>query len=302
MEPIDTDATATTNDLSVPEILEAFKIIDGVYKQKEIDAAIGLKEEITPHLMAILENLLADPQPYIEDDSLYDHIYAVMLLGHFKESSAHQVIIDLFSLPGDVPDQLFGDICTADLPMILLKTCGGSVESIQKMILNREIDAYSRLSACQALAYAVLEGYIARENALAFFNTLFTGQEAEKTSDFWSLLAMMLLHLYPEESMAVITKAYDDELIFSDEVPFSEFMEAIALGKDKCLENLKEELEQYSLDDIHARMSWWACFHEEEALLPPARVQDGAKSQKAKKKHKKKKRKQAKASKKKNRR
>ncbi|MEZ4567200.1 MAG: DUF1186 domain-containing protein [Desulfobacterales bacterium] len=138
MEPIDTEATATTNDLSKSEILQAFKIIDGVYKQKEIDAAIGLKEEITPHLMAILENLLADPQPYIEDDSLYDHIYAVMLLGHFKESSAHQVIIYLFSLPGDVPDQLFGDICTADLPMISLKTCGGSVESIQKMILNRD--------------------------------------------------------------------------------------------------------------------------------------------------------------------
>ncbi|MEZ4567199.1 MAG: hypothetical protein R2860_09605 [Desulfobacterales bacterium] len=54
----------------------------------------------------------------------------------------------------------------------------------------------------------------------SFFNTLFTGQEAEKTSDFWSLLAMMLLHLYPEESMAVITKAYDDELIFSGRGPF----------------------------------------------------------------------------------
>ncbi|MEZ4567198.1 MAG: hypothetical protein R2860_09600 [Desulfobacterales bacterium] len=65
-------------------------------------------------------------------------------------------------------------------------------------------------------------------------------------------------------------------------------MEAIALGKDKCLENLKQELEQYSLDDIHARMSWWACFHEEEALLPLARVQDGANHvKKAKKKQKK---------------
>ncbi|MEZ4604147.1 MAG: DUF1186 domain-containing protein [Desulfobacterales bacterium] len=55
MEPIDTEATATTNDLSKSEILQSFQIIDGVYKQKEIDAAIGLKEEITPHLMAILK-------------------------------------------------------------------------------------------------------------------------------------------------------------------------------------------------------------------------------------------------------
>lgn len=32
----------------------------------------------------ILENVLADPAKYAEDEMLYDHIYAVMLLGHFK--------------------------------------------------------------------------------------------------------------------------------------------------------------------------------------------------------------------------
>ncbi|MEZ4604146.1 MAG: hypothetical protein R2861_12360 [Desulfobacterales bacterium] len=38
---------------------------------------------------------------------------------------------------------------------------------------------------------------------------------------FLVLKAMMLLHLYPEESMqVVITKAYDDELIFSGRGPF----------------------------------------------------------------------------------
>lgn len=299
-------------EFTIPEILAALKIFDHTYKREEIDAAIGLKDRITPHLIAILENLLADPQPYIEDESLYDHIYAVMLLGHFKEPKAHQVIIDIFSLADDVPDQLFGDICTADLPVILLNTCNGAIENIKSMILNRKADNYCRLSACQALAYAVVEGHILRENALGFFNSLFTGAEADEISDFWSLLAMIILDLYPEESMEVIKQAYDDELIFSGMVQFSDFEKTLLLGRDKCLEKLKTDLEKDSLDDIHARMSWWHCFAQESKAFPSAGFDDGMfsgyskqvsdKVQKDKKKNKKKKRKQAKASKKKNRR
>lgn len=302
----------TAEDFTVPEILASFKIFDHTYKREEIDAAIGLKDQIIPHLISILENLMADPQRYVEDDSLYDHIYAVMLLGHFKEPRAHQVIIDIFSLSDDVPDQLFGDICTADLPVILLNTCNGSVENIKSFILNRKADDFCRLSACQALAYAVLEGYISRENALGFFNTLFTGTEADEISDFWGLLAMIILDLYPEESMEVIKQAYDDELIFPGMVEFGDFEKALSLGKDKCLEKLKTDLKKDSLDDIHARMSGWYCFDHEPKTIPAADFGDGLfsgdskqvfdKVQKDKKKHKKKKRKQAKASKKKNRR
>ncbi len=302
----------TVDELSIPDILEAFRTFDGIYKREHIDAAIMRKQEITPRLMEILENVLADPEKYAEDEMLYDHIYAVMLLGHFKEPKAHKVIVDLFSLPGDTPDQLFGDICTSDLPVVLLNTCGGAVEPIQSMILNREADDYCRVSACQALAYAVVEGYVSREQAVAFFNTLFTGEEADEISDFWGLIADNVCDLYPDESMDVIKKAYEDDLIMPGIIPYSAFEEALVIGKDKCLEKVKRDLERDRLDDIHARMSWWSCFNEEsetagssgamkKALFPGYSQQGHAKLQKDEKKNKKKKRKQAKASKRKNR-
>lgn len=31
-----------------------------------------------------------------------------MLLGHFKDSRAHNLIIDLFSLPDEIPHELYG--------------------------------------------------------------------------------------------------------------------------------------------------------------------------------------------------
>ena len=313
METTDPKPTEPLKEPTIPEILEAFRIVDGTYKRAEIDAAIRLKAEITPHLIKILEDLLADPERYIIQEDLCDHIYAVMLLGHFREPKAHRVIIDLFSLSDDVPDMLFGDICTSDLPMILLNTCGGDVSSIQSMILNREADDYCRVSACEAMAYAVLEGFISRESVIGFFHTLFTGDEAEEDSDFWSLLAMIILDLHPGESMEVIQRAYDEEWIFPGMVEFEDFEKALPLEKDVCLEKLKQDFLTRSLDDIHARMSWWAMFQKESKSHPSLRDSElggfsnssgksSEKSQKAQKKIKKKKRKQAKASKKKNRR
>lgn len=300
-------------EFTIAEILESFRIFDGSYKREQIDAAINLKDEITPHLIKILETVLADPEKYFSDENLNDHTYAVMLLGQFKEPKAHKVIVDLFSLPDDLPDKLFGDITTSNLPVILLNTCSGSIELIKSLILNKEADYFCRISACHALAYAVIEGYVSREEVVTFFGTLFTGEETDEVSDFWGLLANIVCDLYPEEIMETIKKAYDDELIMPGMIPYSEFENALKIDKDKCLEKLKIDLERHSLDDIHASMSWWACFNEESKIFasstglegdfyPSDYEQPSSKSQKIKKKAKKKKRKQAKASKKKNRR
>jgi len=301
--------------LTITEILESFKIFDGIYKREQVDAAINLKDEITPHLIKVLENVLANPEKYAENEDLNDHIYAVMLLGHFKEAKAHKVIVDLFSLPGDLTDKIFGDIKTSNLPVILLNTCDGSIELIKSIINNRDADDYCRASACNALAYAVFKGYVSRESVIEFFGTLFTGEEADRMSDFWGLLATTAYNLYPEEIIGIIKQAYDDELIAPGMIHYSEFEEALKFGKDKCFARLKFDMERDGLDDIHAAMSWWACFNEERKtfssspgitkdFLPGYSKRSSGQPQRKKtnKKAKKKKRKQAKASKKKNRR
>jgi hypothetical protein len=299
-------------EFTIPEILASFRMVDGVYKHEQVDAAVKIKDEITPHLVEILENVRAEPEKYAGDYDLYEHIYAVMLLGYFKASKAHKVIVDLFSLPNDLPDQMFGDIAASGLPVILLNTCDGSVELIKSMILNKEADVFCRTSACHALAYAVIEGYVSRESVIEFFGTLFTGDEADDTSDFWSILAAIVCDLYPKEIMDVIKQAYTDELITPGIIEYSQFKNTLELGKDKCLEELKNDFKHRSMDNIHAFMSWSACFNEEPKAFSSSTgfeddyfsdysEQPARKSVKNKKKAKKKKRKQAKASRRKNR-
>jgi hypothetical protein len=246
----------------ISEILDGFKIFDGIYKRELIGAAIELKDEISPHLIKILESVLSDPEKHIENKKLIDHVYSIMLLGHFKESKAHNVIVDLFSLPDDMSSRLYGDLITGDLPTILVRTCDRHIDLIKSMVLNKNIYGFSRISAANAMAYAVVDGIVTREEVLSFFGTLFTGNEADEMPDFWSILATCAYYLYPEEIMDTIKKAYDDGLIFSGAIGYGEFEEMLEAGEEKCLERLKNNYKRQSLDDIHDSMSGWACFNQ----------------------------------------
>jgi len=295
----------------ISEILNGIKIFDGIYKKELVDAAIELQEQITPSLIDILNRVLSDPNRYLESETYYDHIYALMLLGHFKEHKAHKIIVDLFSLPDDIPHELFGDITTSDLPVILLNTCGGSMDLIKSMALNKKANDYCRISALHAMAYAVVKGIVSREDVLDFYSSLFTGNETVIDSDFWGLLGNLVCDLYPEELMDTIKKAYEDGLIFPGTIQYEEVEDALSDGKEKCLNRLRIDLNDCSLDNIHDSMSWWACFKQEnKPSVTPVfdfsatveRTKNDRKKKKSGKKKAKKKRKIAKVSKKKNRR
>lgn len=131
-------------------------------------------------LINILENVIADPYKYSKDGNLFDHVYAFILLGHFKETRAHQVIVDLFL----------------------------------------------------------------------------------------DLLANVVCDLHPEEIMDVIKQAYEDDLIIPKIIQYSEFEDALKIGKNKCLEKIKSDFERQNLDDIHEAMSWWSCFEENPESAP----------------------------------
>lgn len=166
-------------DVKINEILAALEFNDGIYQREAVDATIALKEEITPHLIDILERVLADPAKYLDEPRYFAHIYAVMLLAHFKEQRAHRLIVDVFSLPEEFVSPLFEDTITEDLPTLLCRTCGGSVAQIKELVLNKEAYDYCRSSALGALNFAVVGGIISREAMLDFYGSLFTSKEAE---------------------------------------------------------------------------------------------------------------------------
>ncbi|MFN8458219.1 MAG: DUF1186 domain-containing protein [Anaerolineae bacterium] len=283
----------------IQQILAAFDPYDSGYPRQAVDEAIALQAEITPHLIQIVEDVTVHPLDYLNRNSMAP-TYAVMLLAHFREVRAHSALIKLFSLPQVALEPLFGDLITEDLSMILYRTCSGSLEQIKTLVLNQKAYEYCRSAASGAMVYAVLEGIADRAEVLAFFGSLFTGNEAEPDSVFWSSIAGDIYDLYPEELMEVIRQAYERELIDLMDIGLDSFEEALREGQEKTLAQTRAQMERRSFDDLHARMSWWAMFEAETEPIArkPAALPSAHKRQNQKKAR----RKMAKASQKKNRR
>jgi len=284
----------------ISAILQALERFSGEYEQEAVDAAIAHREEITPHLIDCLEKVAADPSVYLEDEDYYLFIYAFMLLGHFQETRAHQAVVELFSIPEEIADELFGDLTTEYLAMVLFRTCGGDFNLIKSLILNREALVWARGQAARSLVYAVAAGQLPREEVLSFFSTLFTGDEAEPISPFWGTIADSILDIYPQELMPVIEDAFERGLLDSGYVVEADFDRALGSSVDKSLEYVHQEMERRPWNDLHSLMSGWSCFGDEQwgPYIPPPETTT-TKSKKPRKKKKKKK--MAKASRRKNR-
>ena len=245
----------------IDEIIAALETYDGEYKREHIEAALARRDEIIPELIAIIEKVTADPEYYrYEVEKYFGHNYAIMLLGYFKATEAHQAIIEMASLPDDFPHQLLGDMITEDLGAILFQTCGGSLEEIKGLILNPDAGAYCRRAAMRALGYAVAEGAVSRDEALAFLGPLLGDKEAGRSSSFWDLLASTIYDLHPKEMMDVIGFAFERNLISPWMTSPREFDEQMDRSVEDVLDDLRAEFERYTPDDFHKRMEWWACF------------------------------------------
>jgi hypothetical protein len=240
----------------IEELIEDLDEYTGLTKYDLVDEAVVRREEITPHLLALLERMLADPELWLEEE--HDiHCYALVLLAHFEEPRAHRMIVDLFSLPGELPDELFSDFIGETLPAVLIKTCGGLLDGIRELVLNRQALPYCRWSACSALGYAVAAGLAQQEETVAFLATLLKMDEAEPDSIFWEGVVDTLIDLHPAAALEEIRLAYEAGLVEETFVDLDYIRDKAALDRDAVLAELRAEYERRTPEDIHRYISWW---------------------------------------------
>lgn len=208
--------------------------------------------------------MLAQPEAYVERENYHGHFYAVVLLAYFRETRAHQRIIDLFSLPRELTEALFGDMMTETLPVLLYQTCGGNFDRIRAVISNLEVDVYCRSSATDALGFGVVDERITREEALDFLTSILKDQEAEHPSVFSGLIASTIYKLYPEGYMEVIESAYKKGMIDPFLVRLEEFQENLERGLETVLHELRAECKRRVSVDVHGYLEHWACFRRDE--------------------------------------
>ena len=124
--------------MEIDEILEKLKEHhEGEPFPKQIvQAAIDKQKEIIPFLLDELKWATANIQEIYNNGAYFRHIYALYLLAQFKEKQAYQLIVNLFSIPGEISVEVAEAVVTEDLQRILaaVSISSGRIRSITTML------------------------------------------------------------------------------------------------------------------------------------------------------------------------
>ncbi len=252
--------------MEVKEILTTLTTLQtGHFPRAALEAAIAQHEEITPELLRVLEETRQDrlERMLTEPDYMLP-IYALYLLAQSRETRAYSLMVDIFAVPGEDVQDVFGDLITEDLKRILASVSGGDVAGLHRLIEDPQVDEYVRDAAMRALVVMVVQGVLSRDAVLAYFQSLFRGGLEREFTFAWAALVSNASDLYPEEVMEDIEQAFADDLVDESFTDLAWVKECMASGKEQVLAQLMADKRQTFIEDPIADMEWWACFQPPE--------------------------------------
>src|SRR5262249_49407406 len=254
--------------MDVQEILQQFATNTGTFPREAVAQAIAQREAITPELLRILAEAQHNIEHLIESDSMA-HIFAMYLLAQFREPRAYPLIVEFFSIPGDIALDTTGDVATEDLGRILASVSCGDIRLMTTLVENEHANEYVRVAALRGLVTLVACGEQSRDDIIAYLQRLFQGGLAREVSFVWYGVVSASNDLYPEELYTDIKHAYDEELIEPGFIGLDDIDETLQRGKERVLDALHHNQRYSLITDTITEMEWWACFHPEGREVPP---------------------------------
>src|SRR5919197_3100398 len=160
--------------MDVQEILEQFATHTGTFPRAAVAQALAQREAMTPELLRVLVEAQHTIADLPESDSMA-HIYAMYLLAQFREPRAYPLIVEFFSIPGDIALDTTGDVATEDLGRILASVSCGAIRLMTALIENERANEYVRVAALRGLVTLVACGEQSRDDIIAYLQHLYRG-------------------------------------------------------------------------------------------------------------------------------
>lgn len=241
------------------ELIKEIEYNNGKFPEAQLKEIISRKEEFIPELLEVLRNAKENYEEILEKPNYFAHIYATFLLAQFKEKQSFETIIDLISLPKEIPDDIFGEFLTEDLHKILASVCGGDLLPIKKLVEDSEVNEYVRCAAIKSFIVLLGEGVISQNEVLDYYKSLFEGKLEREFSQVWNELIYDSCEVGPSELYEHIKKAYADELIDEECISLEEVDGAIKIHDKTKFPKLKDEGYSFVVDTIE-ELGCWRCF------------------------------------------
>jgi len=234
--------------MNVKKIIEKLSYRTKGYESKAVNEVLQRSEEFVPLLIEILDEVIKDPLSYCNQSCYYGDYYALMLLGHLKEVSAHISIVNYLNLDRDLVEIFVDDIADDQISAVLMRTCGGDFDFIRKLILNDEIYEKVRIGAIYTISFGVVAGMLKRAEAVSFYQSFLKDQLDENFSSIYDAICTGILSIHPKESMDLLKTCYKKGCFSRDFITWQEIVDVNKRDENHSLEILAGNY-QNSWDD-----------------------------------------------------
>jgi uncharacterized protein DUF1186/SEC-C motif-containing protein len=246
-------------------LVDQLRYKENVFPQEILEDIVNNREQYTPELLNIIEYSTNHMQELQGDPDNMAHIYAIYLLAQFREKKAYQLIVDFFSVPGEISVDITGDLVTEDLGQILASVSCGDTSRMVELGEDIEINEYVRSASLQGLLTLVVCGEKSRDEVMAYYKSLFhktlTNDESEFLLDDLSLFST---ELYPEEVLHEIEQAHKKEMLDLYFLSIEDVKNTLSKGKESVLRDLQKNPRYQLVQDVIGEMGKWACFNQKE--------------------------------------
>ena len=192
------------------------------------------------------------------------HFFAIFLLTEFKAEEAFPVILEAFSLPGELPFELFGDAVTSTLARILAQFAGDRPEVADTLIRDSDLNEYVRWEGAQCYVHLVRDQRLTRNEAAERLRQHLRWAVAEEDVAVIGGLICVLVSFAPKEAFDDIKEAYDHGLVDRGLVDMDTVERSIAEGEERVRKEL-EWCSETGIADTIEELRHWAAFAEKPA-------------------------------------
>jgi hypothetical protein len=246
--------------MEIQEILDELQFCNGKFPRQALQEAIARREEVTPFLLKILEDVGRDTE-ILNQEEYMAHVFAMYLLAQFREKQAYPLIVALLSVPDEIIMESLGEMVTEDMHRILASVAYGDTGLIKSLVQNEKINEFIRGAALQTLTTQMVLGEITRDELLAYYQSLFREGLEQENSHVWDSLVSYCSDLYPEELIEYIREAYGKRLVNPGYISLKNVEETLKRSKDAVLKELYSRQEHSYIEDVITEIGWWACFN-----------------------------------------
>jgi yecA family protein len=263
------------------QLREAFEHFQRPFPSVAVALAERHRELVAPWLVQVLEDVARDPSVAADDDYVLHH-FAMVLLGHWRDTRAYRPLLALARLPYETVDELFGDLLFETYDRAVASVCDGDLAPLREVVEDDTRSHWVRMTLIEAWVLRVNEGDAPVEPLEDCLLAVGQGAatrlrehpENEDNQLLINAVAGAACDIASERLRAPVLGWFADQLIDPRHMDLAWFEQEMATPPERRRQELRSRGRSY-LRDPKTEIGWWAAYTEEpmrrtQADAPPA--------------------------------